>query len=116
MSDTCIFCKIAAGEIPATLEYQDDQVVAFRDLHPQAPVHVLVIPRRHVTSLDALTEGDRTLAGHLMERVGFIARQLGVAGSGYRTIINTNADGGQEVFHLHVHILGGRRIGPMVAR
>lgn len=116
MSDNCIFCKIASGAIPAGLIYQDDQVVAFKDIHPQAPVHLLVIPRRHIASLGELTEGDRPLAGHLLERVAHIARQEGVEQGGYRTIINTGAHGGQEVFHLHVHILGGQRIGPMVAR
>lgn len=116
MPDNCIFCKIALGTIPAQPVYEDEQVMAFRDLHSQAPVHVLLIPKRHIASLDELNEGDRPLAGHLLERVGHVARLLGVAQAGYRTIINTNADGGQEVFHLHIHLLGGRRIGPMTVR
>ncbi|MBF0184116.1 MAG: histidine triad nucleotide-binding protein [Magnetococcales bacterium] len=116
MSDACIFCKIVAGTIPAKLLYEDEQVVAFADIAPQAPVHVLVIPRRHLASLDGLTEADRPLVGHLLERVAHVARLLGVAEAGYRTIINTHHDGGQEVYHIHVHILAGKRIGPMVVR
>jgi histidine triad (HIT) family protein len=116
VSEQCIFCKISTGIIPAKRIYEDDTVLAFADIAPQAPVHVLVIPRRHVASLDGLTEADRGLAGHLLERVAHVARLLGVAEAGYRTIINTHDDGGQEVYHIHVHILAGKRIGPMVAR
>ncbi len=116
MSDNCIFCKIVAGTIPAQVVYEDDQVLAFHDRAGRAPVHVLVIPRRHVASLDALTEADRAAMGYWLERLAHVARLLGVHQTGYRTIINTNAHGGQEVFHLHGHILGGQPIGPMVAR
>lgn len=115
MSEQCIFCKIAAGLIPAKLVYQDETVLAFSDIAPQAPVHVLVIPRRHIASLADLTEGDRAEMGHLLERTAHVAHLLGLQ-AGYRTIINTNAHGGQEVPHLHCHILGGKPIGPMVVR
>ncbi len=116
MAENCLFCKIVSGDIPSKKIYEDEKVMAFHDIGPQAPVHVLVIPKKHLRSLDALDEGDREIAGHLLERVAHVARLLDVHDAGYRTIINTNADGGQEVFHLHAHILGGRRIGPMVAR
>ncbi|MBF0628241.1 MAG: histidine triad nucleotide-binding protein [Magnetococcales bacterium] len=116
MSSDCIFCKIVNGTIPARKIYEDDQVVAFHDIHPQTPVHALVIPKRHIVCLDDLRDEDRTMAGHLLERVAHVARELGVAAEGYRTLINTREHGGQEVDHLHIHILGGRRVGPMVCR
>ncbi|MEO5345647.1 MAG: histidine triad nucleotide-binding protein [Magnetococcus sp. YQC-9] len=116
MSENCIFCKIVQGVIPAKKIYEDDRVLAFHDLHPQTPVHALVIPKQHFVSLDDLQADHRDEAGHLLERVAHVARELGVAQSGYRTIINTREHGGQEVDHLHVHILGGRRVGPMVSR
>lgn len=114
--ENCLFCKIVDGSIPSRQVYADDQVVAFQDIHPQAPVHLLVIPRQHIPTLDDVQPADRALIGLLMERVAEVARMAGVAEHGYRTIINTRGHGGQEVFHLHVHILGGRPIGPMVAR
>lgn len=116
MAEDCLFCKIVAGNIPSTKVYEDDQVLAFRDIHPQAPVHVLVIPKHHIPTLDDLTESDREEMGYLLERVSHIARLLGLGDTGYRTILNTRHHGGQEVFHIHVHILGGRHMGPMVAR
>ncbi|MBF0453599.1 MAG: histidine triad nucleotide-binding protein [Magnetococcales bacterium] len=116
MSTECLFCRIAAKEVPAQMVYEDDQVCAFKDISPQAPVHLLVIPKQHIESLNLLTEQDRDIMGVVMERVAHLARQFKIHESGYRTIINTNQDGGQVVFHLHVHILGGRAIGPMVAR
>ena len=106
--DTCLFCKIAAGDIPATKVHEDDDVVAFRDLHPQAPVHVLVIPKRHVASVTGLGADDAALLGKLMLAAGAIAEREGLAGSGYRVVTNTGAHGGQTVFHLHLHLLGGR--------
>jgi histidine triad (HIT) family protein len=115
MSDNCLFCKIAAQEIPSDIVYEDDHVFAFRDIAPQAPVHVLVIPKQHISSLEMLKEEDRETMGILMERTAHIARMLKVNEAGYRTIINTNKDGGQVVFHIHVHILGGKSIGPMVS-
>ena len=104
----CIFCKIVSGEVPSETVHQDEHCVAFNDLSPQAPVHILVIPRKHVDSLDKATAGDSEMLGHLLYSAAEIARELGVAEDGYRVVINTNADGGQTVFHLHVHLLGGR--------
>ena len=109
MSD-CIFCKIAAGEIPADLVYEDDQVVGFRDLNPQAPTHVLLIPRRHIASINELRPEDEAIIGRLYTAAAKVAAQEGFAESGYRTVINCNEDGGQTVFHVHLHLLGGRRM------
>jgi len=108
MGTDCIFCKIAADEIPSTKVYTDDVCVAFEDLHPQAPTHILVIPREHVDSMDTANAGDKEMLGHLLLAAAEIARMRGFAEDGYRTVINTNSDGGQTVFHLHVHLLGGR--------
>lgn len=107
MSD-CIFCKIAAKSIPAKLIHEDDQVVAFDDLNPQAPTHVLVIPRKHVASIAELNEADAGLLGHLMLTGNKIAKLKGIADGGYRLVVNTGKHGGQTVFHLHLHVLGGR--------
>jgi histidine triad (HIT) family protein len=109
MSD-CIFCKIVAGEIPAPRVLEGDDWIAIRDINPAAPVHVLVIPRRHVASVAALEDGDGTLAGTLLLAARDVARQEGVAESGYRTVINTGGHGGQTVAHLHVHVIGGRQL------
>ena len=106
--DDCIFCKIAAGEIPSTREYEDDVCVAFNDLSPQAPTHVLIIPRNHVDSLDKAGSNDKETLGHLLLTAAEIAREKGFAENGYRVVVNTNSDGGQTVFHLHVHLLAGR--------
>jgi histidine triad (HIT) family protein len=103
----CIFCKIASGTIPAKLLFESDAVIAFADIHPQAPTHALVVPRRHIVSMDQAVETDRALFGQLWWTVAELARTLGLAG-GYRTVINTGPDGGQTVEHLHVHLLGGR--------
>jgi len=108
MSD-CIFCRIVAGEIPARTVTSDDRFVAFHDIDPKAPVHVLVIPRTHVASLDAAE--DAAMLGALLAFVRQTARDLGVSEPGYRTVINTHAHGGQAVAHLHAHILGGRQMG-----
>ena len=108
MSD-CIFCKIAAKEIPSTLVYEDDQCVAFNDLEPQAPVHVLVIPKRHVESVFALREEDKALVAHiLVDVIPKLAKELGVAEKGFRVVASTGDEGGQSVKHLHFHLLGGR--------
>jgi histidine triad (HIT) family protein len=104
----CIFCKIAAGEIPATIVHQDEHVVAFRDLNPQAPTHVLVIPRRHVATLNDLTDTDGELVGRLYLAAKRVAEMDGIAEEGYRTVVNCNAAAGQSVFHVHLHLLGGR--------
>ena len=108
MKDDCIFCKIAAGEIPSTKVFEDDVCVAFNDLSPQAPTHILIIPREHVDSMDKATSEHKETLGHLLLTASNIARDQGFADAGYRVVINTNADGGQTVFHLHVHLLAGR--------
>lgn len=110
MPQDCIFCKIVAGEIPADKVYEDDQVLAFKDINPQAPVHVLVIPKRHVESLATAGEADADTLGHLLTVAAQVARETGVAESGYRVVLNTGRDGGMAVFHLHAHVLGGRRL------
>ncbi len=108
MSD-CIFCKIAGKEIPSTIVYEDKQVVAFKDLEPQAPVHVLVIPKKHVESVAALKEEDKALASHiLVDVIPKLAKELGVDEKGFRVVANTGEEGGQTVKHLHFHLLGGR--------
>ena len=106
----CLFCKIVARTIPATLVYEDDMVVAFDDINPQAPTHTLVIPRKHVASIAELQDSDVGLLGHLMLAGNKIAKLKGIADAGYRFVVNTGADGGQSVFHLHLHILGGRHL------
>lgn len=109
MTNDCIFCRIAAGEIPARKVYEDDTVLAFHDLEPQAPVHVLIIPRRHVsTLLDASTD-DADLLGAMQVRAIEIARELGLESNGFRLVTNCLADAGQTVFHIHLHLLGGRK-------
>jgi histidine triad (HIT) family protein len=109
MSDSCLFCRIARREIPATLVAETEHCVAFRDINPQAPVHVLVIPREHVASLNEAR--DPALVGRLALLAAEIAEREGIAEGGYRTVINTNADAGQTVFHIHLHLLGGRPMG-----
>ena len=104
----CIFCRIVERTIPSKIVFEDDQVVAFEDVNPQAPVHVLVVPRRHVASIAELQAVDAGLLGHLMVTGAAIAKQKGIAESGYRAVVNTGKNGGQTVFHLHLHILGGR--------
>lgn len=106
----CIFCKIVARTIPAAFLYEDDLVVAFDDVNPQAPTHTLVIPRTHVGSMTDLQESDAGLLGRLMLVGNKIAKQKGIAGDGYRLVVNTGAHGGQSVFHLHLHVLGGRHL------
>lgn len=106
----CLFCKIVAGAIPAKLVYEDDAAVAFRDINPQAPTHALVIPRAHIASLAEAVEEDEALLGHLLLVAARVAREDGLHDSGFRTVINSGADAGQEVFHIHVHVLGGRKL------
>ena len=106
--DDCIFCKIATGEIPSTSVFEDDVCLAFNDLSPQAPTHVLIIPREHVDSLDKAETKNKETLGHMLLAAAEIAREKGFAEDGYRVVINTNGDGGQTVFHLHVHLLAGR--------
>lgn len=104
----CLFCKMVAGEIQPDIVYQDDDVLAFNDINPQAPNHILIIPKAHIATLNELE--DRQLAGHMLLTVKKIAQQLGLAEEGYRTVINCNTNGGQEVYHLHLHLLGGRKM------
>jgi histidine triad (HIT) family protein len=106
----CIFCKIVAGGIPAAKIFEDDRAVVFRDINPQAPTHALVIPREHVASLNEAGGADEALLGHLLLVAARVARDEGLADAGYRTVINTGAEAGQSVFHIHVHLLGGRRL------
>ena len=107
----CIFCKIAAGEIPTAKLHDDGEVVVFRDINPEAPVHLLIIPRRHIPTLNDLTEADAALIGRLYLAGQRVAAELGVAERGYRTVINCNRDAGQIVFHVHMHLLAGRELG-----
>ena len=108
MADACIFCRIAHGEIPTPMVAHNKEVVAFRDLNPQAPVHILIVPTRHIKSLDDVTDFD--LLGRMMALAAAIARQEKISKTGYRTVINTGKDGGQSVDHLHIHLLGGREM------
>ena len=109
MPNDCLFCRIIKKEIPATIVAEDQHCVAFRDINPQAPVHILVIPREHVPSLNEAK--DAAMIGRLNLLAAQLAKSEGLAEGGYRTVINTNADAGQTVFHLHLHLLGGRRLG-----
>ena len=105
---TCIFCKVLAGETPGNILYRDDQVTAFRDARPIAPVHILVVSNRHITSLEDAATEDETLLGHMLLVGRKIATQEGIRASGYRLVVNTGPDAGQSVFHLHLHVIGGR--------
>ena len=110
MAENCLFCKIVSGEIPGTIVYRDDDATAFRDINPVAPTHILIVPNRHIDSVNALEEGGETLTGHLIHVAGQLAKSEGIDMTGYRIIINTGPDGGQAVFHLHVHLIGGQRM------
>ena len=107
---SCLFCSIAAGDIPCTEVYSDEEFLAFRDIEPRAPVHVLVIPRRHIASLDDLEPADADLIGRLMVKATEIARHEGLTPGGYRFVVNCGSEGGQTVDHVHLHILGGRAL------
>ena len=109
--ENCLFCKIIAGEIPGDFVHQDERCVVIRDINPQAPSHVLVIPREHLESLDDASQKDESLLGHLLRVGARVANDLGHGEDGYRTVINTGAGAGQSVFHLHVHVLAGRPLG-----
>ena len=104
----CLFCRIIAGEISTDFVHQDDRSVVIRDVNPQAPTHLLVIPKEHLESLDEASQNDEGLLGHLLRVGARVANEAGLADSGYRTVVNTGAGAGQSVFHLHVHVLGGR--------
>jgi histidine triad (HIT) family protein len=107
---SCLFCKIIAGEIPSTKLFEDDQMVAFGDIAPQAPLHVLILPRKHIATLNDLDAGDDALVGAMTRRAAVIAKEKGYDASGYRTVFNCNADAGQAVFHIHLHLLAGRAL------
>ncbi|MFN0072284.1 MAG: histidine triad nucleotide-binding protein [Chloroflexota bacterium] len=107
---SCLFCSIVEGTIPATLVYQDDEILAFRDINPQAPTHVLVIPRVHRATPGELSDADEALMGRVIRAAAKVAQQEGVAGSGYRLVINSGTDANQTVPHIHVHLLGGRAL------
>ena len=107
----CLFCRIAAREIPASIVYEDDRVLAFNDINPQAPTHVLVIPKRHIASLNDLTPDDDAAVGEVVRRAAAIAQQRGISAGGFRAVFNTNRDAGQTVFHIHLHLIGGRSLG-----
>ena len=111
-----IFSKIIAKEIPADIVYEDDLVLAFRDIAPQAPIHVLVIPKKEIATLNDVSAQDEVMLGRLFVVAAKIAAEQGIAENGYRLIVNCNEDGGQEVFHLHLHLLGGHGLGPMLAK
>ena len=112
MSSTdCLFCKIIAGEIPADIVYESDHAIAFRDINPQAPTHVLVIPRQHIATINDLQPGDEAVVGNLFLAAKQIAADEGIAEPGFRVAMNCNAAAGQTVFHLHLHVLGGRQLG-----
>ena len=111
---TTIFGKIIRGEIPADIVYQDEWVTAFRDIYPQAPVHILIVPNKEIPTVNDLTEEDALVAGRMLLAARQLAEQEGIAADGYRLMINCNRHGGQEVFHLHMHLLGGRPLGPML--
>ena len=108
MTTDCLFCKIVAGEIPSTRVYEDDQIIAIRDIAPRAPTHILLIPRRHIASALDLTETDSPLVGHLFAVAADLARSEGIADGGYRLVSNVGQWGGQSVDHLHIHLMGGR--------
>ncbi|MDX1495771.1 MAG: histidine triad nucleotide-binding protein [Longimicrobiales bacterium] len=109
--DRCLFCRIVDGEIPADVVHETDDVLAFRDVDPKAPTHVLVIPKKHVVSLGSAGDGDQALLGAVMMAARDVARAEGIADDGFRAVTNTGDDGGQSVHHLHVHVLGGRGMG-----
>lgn len=106
----CIFCKIIKGDIPAKIAYRDDFTVAFHDINPQAPYHLVIVPHKHIDTLNDLHEDDSELIGHMTQTAIKLAKQLNIADEGYRVVVNCNAGAGQSVFHIHAHLLGGRRL------
>ncbi len=104
----CLFCKIVAKEIPASLVFEDDQLLAFNDINPQGPTHVLIVPKRHIATLNELSKADDEIVGAMVRRAAAIAKDRGINAGGFRTVFNTNKDAGQTVFHVHLHLIGGR--------
>lgn len=109
MSD-CLFCKIVKREIPASIVYEDDRLIAFADINPQAPTHLLIVPKRHIATLNDLQGDDDQLVGEMARRAAALAKERGISSGGFRTVFNTNRDAGQTVFHIHLHLLGGRSL------
>ena len=116
MEENCIFCKIIKGEIPSSKVYEDEEILAFNDINPAAPIHVLVIPKKHITSLAEMKDGDEKIVGKIYKVINEIAEQLGVKEKGYRVIVNCGKDGGQEVGHLHFHLLAGKKLGTKIVK
>lgn len=116
MAEETIFSKIVSGEIPADIVYKDEQVTAFRDVNPQAPTHILIIPNKIIPTADDVTSEDEPMLGHMFVVASQIARDEGIAEDGYRLLVNCRDHGGQEVYHLHMHLFGGRALGPMLAK
>ncbi len=116
MAEETIFSKIVSGEIPADIVYKDEQVTAFRDVNPQAPTHILIIPNKIIPTADDVTAEDEPMLGHMFVVASQIARDEGIAEDGYRLLVNCRDHGGQEVYHLHMHLFGGRALGPMLAK
>jgi len=110
MTDSCVFCKIVSNEAKASIVYRDEQVTAFRDIHPAAPTHILIVPNKHIESVNTLEAEDEQLIGHLFTTAGKLAKEEGIERGGYRLITNTGIDSGQTVFHLHLHLIGGQRM------
>lgn len=110
MKEDCIFCKIIEGKIPSTIIYKDEKVTAFRDVHPMAPVHILIVPNQHLDDLNSVTIGDETSLGHMFTTAKMLAEKEGIQESGYRVVVNTGEAAGQTVFHLHMHLLGGKQL------
>ena len=110
MTDTCVFCKIVSSEAKAEIVYRDQHVTAFRDIHPVAPTHILLVPNKHIESVSTLEEDDEPLMGHLLTTAGKLAKEEGIDKDGYRLITNAGVNGGQTVFHLHLHLIGGQRM------
>ncbi|NQT80704.1 MAG: histidine triad nucleotide-binding protein [Candidatus Aminicenantes bacterium] len=108
--ENCLFCKIIHGEIPANKVFEDEKIIAFDDINPQAPIHILIIPKEHFASLNEIPEEKKDVLSHILLKARQIAREKGVAKSGYRIVLNTARDSGQEVFHIHFHLLGGRKM------
>jgi histidine triad (HIT) family protein len=106
----CLFCKIIDQDLPASIVYEDDKVIAFNDIDPQAPVHILIVPRKHIPTINELQSAEQELVGHMFMVAQKLAKQFEIAETGYRTVMNCNADGGQAVYHIHIHLLGGRKL------